>query len=78
MSRSRELLLIDLRMPDLDGFETARRLRARGCPARLVALTADVSDERRRLCAEVGFDGYLSKPVEYHELVATVLRVLAG
>jgi signal transduction histidine kinase/CheY-like chemotaxis protein len=71
-----DLLLLDLRMPDLDGLEVARRLRAGGSQLRLVALTADVSDEQRRQCAEAGFDGYLSKPIEYAQLVAGVLGVL--
>ena len=70
------LVLLDLAMPRLDGFETARQLRADPATAAipLVAFTAMATlrdDERVR---RAGFDGYLSKPVETAALEATLAR----
>lgn len=72
------LVLCDIQLPGIDGFEVARRLRAmdalRGVP--LVALTAMamIGDEERILGG--GFDGYLSKPIDPQGLVALVRRHL--
>ncbi len=65
-----EMVVLDLGMPGMDGFEVARRLR--GQPGSdgvlLVALTGWAQEEDRRRCYEAGFDGHLSKPVEWDAL----------
>jgi CheY-like chemotaxis protein len=65
-----EMMVLDLGMPEMDGFEVAQRLR--GLPATrgtlLVALTGWAQEEDRRRCYEAGFDGHLSKPVEWEAL----------
>jgi PAS domain S-box-containing protein len=65
-----EMVVLDLGMPGMDGFEVARRLRA--LPGSdgvlLVALTGWAQEEDRRHCYEVGFDGHLPKPVELDAL----------
>jgi CheY-like chemotaxis protein len=63
-------------MPGLDGYEVARRLRARPGlgDVRLVALTGYGQDEDRRLSLEAGFDQHLVKPADPQE----VARLLAG
>lgn len=60
-----DLVLIDLGLPLVDGFEVARRLRAteRAAGARLVALTGYSDAQSRKAAAEAGFDDYLVKPV---------------
>jgi signal transduction histidine kinase len=64
-----ELVLIDLGLPELDGFQVARRLRdALGDSVKLVALTGHVLEEDRRKARDVGFDAHLAKPVELEEL----------
>jgi signal transduction histidine kinase/CheY-like chemotaxis protein len=68
--RPYDLLLIDLHMPDIDGIELARRVRAgaaQGRP-RMVALTASVLPELREACFAAGMDTFLSKPVRLSEL----------
>ncbi len=70
-----EICLLDIGMPGLDGYEVARRLRARpGCPL-LVALTGWGQDADRRRSLEAGFDRHLTKPVDLdalqHLLAAT-------
>jgi signal transduction histidine kinase/CheY-like chemotaxis protein len=75
-----DLILMDLKMPRLDGYETTRRLRrveaARGwSPTPIVALTANALEESRRTCLAAGFDAFLVKPVEFLALASTIERV---
>ena len=68
-----DLALIDIRMPGLDGLETARRIRAREAsgslpPLRLVALTANAAGEDERAARAAGFDGFLAKPFDLRAL----------
>ncbi len=59
-----DAVLVDIGLPGLDGFETARRLRAASSTLRLIALTGYGHPDYRRRGAEAGFDAYLVKPVE--------------
>jgi CheY-like chemotaxis protein len=65
-----DVVILDLGMPGMDGFEVARRVRA--LPGAedvlLVALTGWAQEEDRRRCYEAGFDGHLPKPVELNAL----------
>jgi CheY-like chemotaxis protein len=65
-----DIVLLDLGMPKLNGYETARRLRAEpwGEKAILVALTGWGQEEDRRRTREAGFDYHLVKPVDPTEL----------
>jgi CheY-like chemotaxis protein len=70
---SPELVLLDIGLPGMDGYETAREWRRRfGRRARLVALTGYGSPEDRRRTAEAGFDAHLVKPVSVDQ-VRTVI-----
>jgi CheY-like chemotaxis protein/two-component sensor histidine kinase len=61
-----EIVLLDIRMPKLNGYDAARRIRGEPWGARLVlvALTGRSQDEDRRLSHEAGFDFHLVKPIE--------------
>jgi signal transduction histidine kinase/DNA-binding response OmpR family regulator len=77
-----DLILMDLKMPGLDGAEATRRLRRREAAGRsprtpIVALTANALDDDRRACMEAGFDAYLAKPFEFRDLAETIERVSA-
>ncbi len=75
-----DVLLSDIGLPDMDGYELIRRVRAGGHSAKglpAVALTAYVGREDRRQALLAGFQAHLSKPVEQDELFA-VLTSLAG
>jgi two-component system OmpR family response regulator len=71
-----DLVILDVMMPDLDGFEVCRRLRAEGDTTPVLFLTAkhDTSDKVRGLT--LGGDDYLHKPFSLDELVARVEAVL--
>ena len=69
-----EVALIDIGLPEMDGYEVARRIRKRlGKAVRLVAVTGYGDAEARRLAAVAGFDDYLVKPVD-PDTLAELLR----
>jgi two-component system cell cycle response regulator DivK len=75
-----DLVLMDIQMPDVDGVEALRRLRAdeRTAAIPVLAVTAQaMQGDRERFLAQ-GFDGYLSKPVNVRELIGTVRRYCDG
>jgi len=69
-----DLVLMDIQLPDIDGVEALLRLRAdeRTASIPVVALTAQAMHGDREKFLAAGFDGYLSKPVNVAELLATV------
>jgi len=71
-----DLMFVDLRMPDMDGFELARRVRAEpwGKQVRLVALSGWSQPEHRQRAREAGFDHYLTKPAEPSALRGMLAR----
>ena len=77
--REPHVVLLDIGMPDMDGYEVARRLREISNPQRvaLVALTGWGQDEDRQRVREAGFDHHLVKPVDLASL-QTLLTSLAA
>jgi two-component system sensor histidine kinase/response regulator len=77
-----DLLLLDVHMPELDGFQVIQALRQReqatGRHLPVVALTARSMKGDRARCLEAGMDDYLAKPIRRAELFAAIERVLAG
>ena len=74
--RAPDLVLMDIQLPDFDGVEALRRLRAdeRTASMRILALTAQAMEGDRERFLAAGFDGYLSKPVDIADFLATVRR----
>ena len=71
------LLLTDFHMPEMDGFELTRRIRATETQRRpIVALTADALPGTGEQCLEAGMDGYLTKPLDSAALAETLARLL--
>ena len=73
-----DVVLMDLRMPVMDGHEAIRRIRVMpgGQETRIIAVTASAMDDNRQELMEVGADDYLAKPFEPRELLARVRALL--
>jgi DNA-binding response OmpR family regulator len=72
LSQSFDLILLDLMLPGIDGWEIARQVRAQPTYPPLLMLTARSSEVDRVLGLEVGADDYLTKPFSIRELLARV------
>ncbi|MDX9707256.1 MAG: ATP-binding protein [Azospira sp.] len=75
-----DLVLMDIQMPVMGGFEAVREIReaeAVGAPPRtVIAMTANAMRGDRERCLELGFDGYVSKPIRQEEMFAEIARCL--
>ena len=67
-----DCILTDLLMPRKDGIEFISELKAKGPTPPLFVLTADIQESKRRLCMELGVDGFLSKPPKKWELLGAI------
>jgi len=74
------LILLDIQMPVIDGFETCRLLRAEQSTARIkiLGVTSYAMKGDREKVLSAGFDGYISKPLDTRKLPETVAALLAG
>jgi CheY-like chemotaxis protein len=79
-SESPALILMDLRMPGLDGYATLRALKAdpRTAVIPTVALTAQAMTGDKEAALAAGFDDYISKPIDTQTFSKTVARVLGS
>ena len=73
------LILMDIRMPEMDGIEATKILKAdtltRNIP--VIALTAYAMKEDREKAFQIGFDGYIAKPIDIHEFLKKVTEFLS-
>jgi CheY-like chemotaxis protein len=76
-----DLIFMDVRMPELDGRETTRRLRASGganAAVPVIAVTADTSPEDIEACLEAGMTYFVPKPITPPALLGAVQHVLSA
>ena len=73
-----DLVLMDVQMPELDGYEATRRIRATPALAgqRIIAMTANAMVEDRRRCVEAGMDDFETKPIDPDRLYLTLAKWL--
>ena len=79
-ARPYDLVLMDLQMPEMDGFEAAREIRANFPPdrqPRIIALTANALQGDRDACLAAGMDDYITKPVKLADIAASIQRQFA-
>jgi CheY-like chemotaxis protein len=74
-----DLVFMDVQMPEMDGYETTRKMRERqktGARTPVIALTAGVTVVERRNSENAGMDGFLAKPIDIGKLKETLHRYL--
>ena len=74
-----DLILLDLRMPNMNGFEAAKAIRVLpgGDTIPILALTANAFSDDRQLCMDAGMDEHIKKPVKPEELFETLINWLS-
>jgi two-component system cell cycle response regulator DivK len=75
-----DLILLDIHLPEEDGYEVLTRLRQddRYSDTRIVAVTADVSNNNLNRARAAGFDGFLAKPIDVDLFPDQIRRILQG
>lgn len=69
-----DAVLMDIQMPEMDGYEATCRLRAIGFSAPIIAMTANALPSDRETCLAAGMNDHIGKPIDSHELVNTLLK----
>jgi signal transduction histidine kinase len=70
-----EVVLLDIGMPGMDGYETCRRMRATGSRIGIVAITGWGQEHDKRLAVEAGFDAHITKPADPTKIRDVILEV---
>jgi two-component system nitrate/nitrite response regulator NarL len=73
-----DVIVVDVRMPVVDGIEVARRLKEQGCKAKIIFVSVSESANQVNACFRAGGDAYVSKLRMASDLVYAVKRVLGG
>ena len=77
-----DVVLMDIQMPEMDGFEATAAIREKekltGAHIPIVAMTANALKGDEQKCLQAGMDGYISKPIQTKELIATIERLVAS
>ena len=73
-----DLILMDMQMPNMNGFQTTKALRKLGIDTPIIALTARVLKTDQQECLQAGCDAYLAKPIDHQKLYSTLEEYLPG
>lgn len=70
------IVLLDMMMPDMDGYEAIAELKSTGAPLPVISVTAQAMVGDREKCMEAGADDYVSKPIDVEKLLAIIERFI--
>ena len=73
-----DVVLMDIQMPKMDGFEAMRTLKQKGFHKAVIALTAHAMDDERKKTHDAGFAGHISKPIDRRALISTIATLSKG
>jgi len=73
-SKSYSVILLDIQMPGMDGYETLAQLKKANYPHPVIAFTAHAIREEKVRTAAAGFKDHLTKPIDKEQLVSAILR----
>jgi CheY-like chemotaxis protein len=73
-----DIVILDLMMPVMDGVETLRRMRELGHIFPVIVLTADLEEENRAKCLELGISGFISKPIQGSQVIKIIKDILSN
>ena len=77
-----DLILMDIQMPMMNGYEATRRIRAMDAPdcrqIPIIAMTANAFEEDKALALQAGMNDYLAKPIQIDKMLKVIGKVLRG
>jgi CheY-like chemotaxis protein len=73
-----DVVLMDMQMPGVDGYQATAQLRSGGSTAPIIALTAHARDSDRAACLAIGCTDFLTKPLDPAKLVSTIQRYVSA
>ncbi|MCP1661402.1 MAG: response regulator [Methanocalculus sp. MSAO_Arc1] len=71
-----DIILLDLLMPDMDGFSFLKSVQEQKLDVPVIVLTSDIQDTTRSLCLELGARSFLNKPLRREEIIPAIQAIL--
>ena len=71
-----DLILMDMQMPNLSGYDATKTLRQQGLTTPIIAITANVMDGDREQCLAAGCSDYIPKPIHHHSFLTMLQQYL--